>query len=38
MFFFNAYFVPILWITHPQYYIKKLKRHIYKGSEDYTQK
>ena len=38
MFLFNAYFVPILWITHPQYYIKKLVRHFKLNSKDMTQK
>ena len=38
MFFFNAFIVNLLWILHPQYYLRKLIRQRKFGSKTITQK
>ena len=38
MFLFSAFFVNMLWIVHPQYYIRKINRYMKVGREDLTQK
>lgn len=38
MFFFNAFIVNLLWIIHPQYYLRKLSRWRKYGTKNITQK
>ncbi len=38
MFFFNAFIVNLLWILHPQYYLRKLERWWKFGKKNITQK
>lgn len=38
MFFFNAFVVNLLWIFHPQYYIRKFERWMKYGKKNITQK
>lgn len=38
IFFFNAYFVNLLWIVHPQFLWRRLMRWLNKGKTNLTQK
>jgi hypothetical protein len=38
MFFFNAFLIPVIWFIHPWQIFKLIKRKIYFGRKDLTQK
>lgn len=38
MFFFNAFLIPIIWLIHPWQLYKLIKRKIYFGRKDLTQR